>query len=74
MRQARLPLSVQLSPLLCETIDSFAQKGDFSMSGYISETEIGRFVSYLREEERSAATVEKYRREVVRFSAWLENR
>ena len=44
------------------------------MSGYISEKEIGRFVSYLREEERSEATVEKYRREVARFASWLENR
>mgnify|MGYP001030359218 FL=1 len=44
------------------------------MSGYISEKEIGRFVSYLREEERSEATVEKYRREVARFASWLEGR
>ena len=44
------------------------------MSRRISEKEIGRFVAYLQEEERSAATVEKYRREVVRFSAWLEHR
>ena len=44
------------------------------MSRYISEKEIGRFVAYLQAEERSAATVEKYRREVIRFSAWLENR
>ena len=40
----------------------------------ISEKEIGRFAACLREEERSAATIEKYRREVMRFSAWLEGR
>ena len=40
----------------------------------ISEKEIGRFAACLRAEERSAATVEKYRREVARFASWLEGR
>ena len=44
------------------------------MSRRILEKEICKFVAYLKEEERSAATVEKYRREVARFAAWLEHR
>ena len=36
--------------------------------------EIEGFTAYLRGEERSAATVEKYCREAGRFAAWLEGR
>ena len=43
------------------------------MSRSISEKELDRFTAYLQSEERSGATIEKYRREVVRFSAWLEH-
>ena len=44
------------------------------MSKWVSEREIGRFTAYLRHEERSEATIEKYRREAEAFSAWLDGR
>ena len=44
------------------------------MSKGISDREISGFAACLREEERSAATVEKYRREAARFAAWLAGR
>ena len=40
----------------------------------ITETAVRRFAARLREEDRSAATVEKYVREVRRFAAWLGER
>lgn len=40
----------------------------------ISGGEVRRFAGYLRSEEKSGATVEKYAREAERFSAWLEGR
>lgn len=40
----------------------------------ITGEEIRRFAAYLRSEEKSGATVEKYTREAERFAAWLEGR
>ena len=37
----------------------------------ISAEELDRFCQHLRGEERSAATIEKYRRDVAQFAAWL---
>ena len=37
----------------------------------ISAEELDSFCQYLRGEERSAATIEKYRRDVAQFAAWL---
>ena len=44
------------------------------MSKWVSEREIGRFTDHLRHEERSGATIEKYRREAEAFAAWLDGR
>ena len=41
---------------------------------WIRHVEIEDFAARLREDERSAATVEKYCREAARFAAWLEGR
>ena len=41
---------------------------------WIRHVEIEDFAARLQKDERSAATVEKYRREVARFAAWLEGR
>ena len=41
---------------------------------WIRHVEIEDFAARLREDERSAATVEKYCREAARFTAWLEGR
>ena len=40
----------------------------------ISEKEVQQFAAFLREEEKSTATIEKYSREAGRFSAWLSGR
>ena len=40
----------------------------------ITEKELQRFVHRLRQEEKSAATIEKYRREAARFVRWLDGR
>ncbi len=40
----------------------------------ITDKHIENFKSYLRNEERAAATVEKYIRDVAAFSAWLGGR
>ena len=40
----------------------------------ISEQDLARFTVRLRTEERSPATIEKYRREAARFAAWLGGR
>ena len=37
----------------------------------ISAEELDSFCQHLRGEERSAATIEKYRRDVAQFAAWL---
>ena len=41
---------------------------------WIRHVEIEDFAARLREDERSAATVEKYCREAARFACWLEGR
>ena len=40
----------------------------------ITGNDLARFAARLRAEERSPATVEKYRREAARFALWLEGR
>lgn len=40
----------------------------------VTETEVKAFAQYLRAEEREAATIEKYSREVQAFSTWLRGR
>ena len=40
---------------------------------YLTTEQLHSFRAYLRDEERSAATVEKYLREVTQFAAWLNN-
>lgn len=40
----------------------------------ISGKEISAFAAYLRAEEKSPATIEKYRREAAQFSRWLAGR
>ena len=40
----------------------------------ITENNLARFTARLRAEERSPATIEKYRREAARFAAWLGGR
>ena len=40
----------------------------------INENALAQFAVRLRSEERSPATVEKYRREAARFAAWLDGR
>ena len=40
---------------------------------YISEREIHLLAACLREEERSEATIQKYRREAAQFAAWLDH-
>ena len=40
----------------------------------ITEKDVQRFARHLRQEEKSAATIEKYRREAARFALWLEGR
>ncbi len=41
---------------------------------HIDLDQMGAFVCQLREEERSAGTVEKYQRDVGAFAAWLAER
>lgn len=41
---------------------------------FISKNVIETYCGHLQSGERSKATVEKYRRELLRFSAWLEGR
>ena len=38
----------------------------------ISEKDLRGFAAYLQSEEKSPATIEKYRREAARFAAWLD--
>lgn len=40
----------------------------------ITERELGKFVGYLRREEREASTIESYMRTARRFAAWLGGR
>ena len=40
----------------------------------ITERELGRFVGYLRREEREDSTIESYLRAARRFAAWLDGR
>lgn len=40
----------------------------------ITEMELRHFARHLRQEEKSAATIEKYRREAARFVRWLDGR
>ena len=40
----------------------------------ITERELGKFVGYLRREEREDSTVESYMRTARRFAAWLDGR
>ncbi len=41
---------------------------------YITREDVTRFTAHLAEEEKSAATIEKYRREALRFLTWLDGR
>jgi len=38
----------------------------------ITERELGRFVGYLRREEREDSTIESYLRAARQFAAWLD--
>ena len=40
----------------------------------VTTEQIAFFERYLRQEERSAATIEKYLREIGKFSMWLGGR
>ena len=40
----------------------------------ITERELGKFVGYLRREEREDSTVESYMRTARQFAAWLDGR
>ena len=40
----------------------------------LSRTKTAAFSNWLREQEKSAATIEKYRRETEQFAAWLDGR
>lgn len=41
---------------------------------FVTEEAITAFVQYLRQEEREAATIEKYSRQVRTFYRWLQGR
>ena len=41
---------------------------------FVTEEAITAFVQYLRQEEREAATIEKYSRQVRTFYRWLKGR
>lgn len=49
-------------------------KGGYFMPVFAIEASLPAFASHLRQEGRSAATVEKYRCEVRRFAFWLADR
>ena len=40
----------------------------------ITETSFQAFAAYLRSEERSAGTIEKYLRDIRAFARWLDRR
>ena len=41
---------------------------------FVTEKDVKAFIQYLREEEKEAATIEKYNREVQVFYVWLQGR
>lgn len=40
----------------------------------LTSKQIAAYIQFLRQEERAAATIEKYSRDILAFAAWLEGK